>query len=926
MLILIDTSIRAHRDAIAQAVKDHEDVLKAFISGGNIAVRCSDELTSQDLTLALCCARILIRNEIPDLQIQELSLPGENLQYGQSRRQRFIPATLRESPPSSTHSAQPDKDEDLLFYNGYGGFTQDGKEYVIRVTYPDPGLPPLPWINVIANESFGAIISERGAGFTWSLNSREHRLTPWYNDPITDPHGEALYLRDEQAAVFWSPTPGPVPQNTSYTVRHGFGYTKYQHTSHRLEQEVCVFVPRHDPVKVTHLTLHNLSDTPRRFSVFSYQRLVLGVQAEDNAGFISTRYDVTSSALMASHRVQEEYSERVCFATIICPKQDGSVSYTTDREGFIGRNRNPALPLALCDSTCLDGHTGSGLDPCLALQLPVELAPDEILSCTLLLGEADTEDNVRTLIQRYQQTAATDQALIETQSFWDQTLSRLQIQTPSPAIDVMVNGWLAYQNLCCRIWGRSAFYQSGGAFGFRDQLQDAAAMIYLLPDLTRQQILRHAEHQFVEGDVLHWWHPPTSAGIRTRFSDDLLWLPLFSAYYVRITGDHSILDQQVGFMHSRPLQQGEDETFLAPEHSGEHADLYEHCCRALDRSLTKGSHGLPLMGTGDWNDGMNRVGREGRGESVWLGFFIYYILEGFIPLCKARHDQQRVQRYEAYRAHLEKTLNDTGWDGEWYRRAYFDDGTPLGAADNEECRIDALAQAWAVISKAAPKRRIEQAMDALEKYLVSEEKGIIRLLSPPFDQAAWDPGYIKGYLPGVRENGGQYTHAALWAIQALAEAGRTTRAATMLEKISPVSHARTLEEVAVYQVEPYVIAADVYAVAPHVGRGGWTWYTGSAGWMHRVTVESLLGFQLADGDTLHLKPRIPGGWKGFKISYLLVDNKTSYDISVSNKVSSHTGKVTTVKLDGEPLEVKDAMARIPLVKDGESHSVHVQLG
>ncbi|MBA2244228.1 MAG: hypothetical protein H0W11_04680 [Gemmatimonadetes bacterium] len=573
-----------------------------------------------------------------------------------------------------------------------------------------------------------------------------------------------------------------------------------------------------------------------------------------------------------------------------------------------------------------DEGAGEGPDPCAAFQVLLEIGPGETIECTFLLGEAETEDAARALIQRYRDHGAIADALEEVRTFWRQTLSGVQIETPSPALDLMVNGWLAYQNLACRVWGRSAFYQSGGAFGFRDQLQDSSALVYLLPELTRRQILLHAAHQFVEGDVLHWWHPPLSKGIRTRFSDDLLWLPYIVVFYLQKTGDESVLDEEPPFLTAPQLEPGEDEVFLVPEDSGETASVYEHCCLSLDRSLTKGTHGLPLMGVGDWNDGMNRVGREGRGESVWLGFFIYTILEDFIPICERRGDNERVERYRTYRSHLAEVLNadGAGWDGAWYRRAYYDNGAPLGSAENDECQIDTLAQAWAVLSRAAPPERAAQALDAMEEQLVSEEEGIIRLLTPAFDRTPHDPGYIKGYLPGVRENGGQYTHAALWAVRALAELGRCERAAPLLEMLSPVSHARTPEEVAVYQAEPYVIAADVYGVEPHVGRGGWTWYTGSAGWMYRVALESILGMDLQQGREIALRPCIPADWPGFTLRYRLPDGETSYEIVV-RRAETSSGQ-TIAQLDGEPLEIEDGAVLIPLVGDGVVHRVEVVLG
>ena len=804
----------------------------------------------------------------------------------------------------------------LLFDNGYGGFTPDGREYVVRV---DGERPPMPWVNVVANERFGFLVSESGAGTTWSRNSQQNRLTPWYNDPIADPHGEALYVRDEDAGVFWSPLPGPVAPLAPFEVRHGFGCSLWRHSSRELEQEVCLFAPRHDPVKVVRLRLRNTGPRARRLSVFSYARLVLGVLP---ARSVVTEFDPDSGAVLARNPANGEFADGVVFAAAVT---EGAVRVTGDRTAFIGRNGTPADPAALTDAAGLDGRTGAGLDPCAALQVTLPLAPGVTVECAFLLGETTNLGAARALIARYRGAAALDEAFDEVRAFWRETVSAVQVETPSPAIDLMVNGWLGYQTLGCRLWGRSAFYQSGGAFGFRDQLQDAAALVYVRPELTRAQILLHAAHQFVEGDVLHWWHPPSGRGTRTRFSDDLLWLPYVTAFYVRTTGDGSVLDERVGFVTARALQPGEDEAYLLPAPSEETADVYAHCCRALDRSLTRGPHGLPLMGTGDWNDGMNRVGREGRGESVWLGFFLYFVLGEFILLCERRGDQERAGRYRAYRTDVQAALEKAGWDGAWYRRAYYDDGTPLGSATNDECRIDALAQAWAVISGAAPRERAARAMDAVERELVSRDAGLIRLLTPPFDRTAHDPGYIKGYVPGIRENGGQYTHAALWVVRAMAELGRRDRAAALLEMLSPAHHARTREAVDVYRVEPYVVAADIYGVPPHVGRGGWTWYTGSAGWMFRVALESVLGVTLEGGDTLRVAPCIPDTWSGFKVKLRLPDGKTRYEVEVENPTRNAVA-VTSATVDGHPASVESGAARVALAADGALHRVSVTLG
>jgi len=833
--------------------------------------------------------------------------------------ERYRPASGSGGPVNEPGAAP----EALLFFNGFGGFSEDGREYVIRLPAGPHGpvRPPLPWTNVIANEGAGFLVSESGSASSWTANSRENRLTPWSNDPVSDPHGEALYLRDEDAGLFWSPTPGPVAGNGSYEARHGFGYTRFRHASEGLAQETIMFMTRRDPVKVVRLRLSNLGEGPRRVSVFSYARLVLGGLPQETGAGIRTRWDDAATALFATNPARGEFSERVAFAAAVAPGAEGG-SWTADRTTFLGPLGSPETPLALRSDARLDGAAGAGLDPCAALQVPLVIAPGETAEVAFLLGEAENEAAARALLAKYRAPGATAAALEEARRFWTETVGAVQVRTPSAELDLMVNGWLAYQNLGCRIWGRTAFYQSGGAFGFRDQLQDSSAMVYLRPELARRQVLLHASHQFVEGDVLHWWHPPLSKGIRTRFADDLLWLPYIAAFYVASTGDAGVLDESAPFVTAEQLAPGEDEVFLVPRDSGERASVYEHCCRSIDRSLTRGAHGLPLMGTGDWNDGMNRVGREGRGESVWLGFFLAGILDDFIPFCDARGDADRAARYRAYRAGLGEALNDGGWDGGWYRRAYYDNGAPLGSAANDECRIDAIAQAWAVLSAVAPPERAEQALDAMEAHLVSEREGIIRLLTPAFDRTPHDPGYIKGYLPGVRENGGQYTHAALWAVRALAQAGRTERAARLLEMTSPVSHGRTAEDVAVYQAEPYVIAADVYGVAPHVGRGGWTWYTGSAGWMFRVALESVLGITLSGGDTLFVRPCVPREWPGFSVRYLLPDGAATYEIAVTRD----DGAGIRGSADGRELAADDGALRIPLTRDGGTHRVEVVLG
>jgi cyclic beta-1,2-glucan synthetase len=835
--------------------------------------------------------------------------------------------------PAPAGAEEPDAcwplgDETLRCSNGHGGFSARGDEYVIRMPrdpYGRPRLTPRPWINVLANPGFGALVSESGAGCTWSRNSREFRLTPWSNDRVRDPHDEALYLRDEASGRLWSPFPGPIPGEGPYEMRHGFGTSRCRHASDGIEVETEVFVHASDPVKVVSVRLTNRGARARRLSVTAYQRLVLGVAGERAARSVTTWADGSDGILFARTVGPATFADAVAFAAAVVPGGAEPARLGADRETFLGPGGSPARPARLLAGEPPDGRTGTGLDPCFCQQVRLDLAPGESRACAFLLGEAPEIETVEAMVRRLRRPGALAAARDEVAAGWAERVGRVRIETPLETLDLLANGWLAYQTLACRLWARTAFDQSGGAFGFRDQLQDAAAFMALEPRITRDQILLHCAHQFVEGDVLHWWHPPGGAGIRTRFADDLLWLPFVTAAYVRVTGDAALLDAPAPFLAARALAPGEDEAYLSPETAAGSGSVYEHCVRALDRSLTTGAHGLPLFGSGDWNDGMNRVGREGRGESVWMAFFLSTVISDFVPLCERRGDHARAARLRAHRDRLGEALERDGWDGEWYRRGYYDDGTPLGSRQSDECRIDALVQSWATLSGAVPQARCEQAMDALERELIVWPEGTVRLLTPPFDRTPHDPGYIKGYLPGVRENGGQYTHAALWGVAAMARLGRRDLAARLLERMSPAFRARGAAGVEVYQGEPYAVAADIYDNPRHRGRAGWTWYTGSAGWMLRVTLESLLGISIEDGRTLVVRPAIPGAWPGFRVTLRPLGGEAAYAIEVRNS-AGRPASVVRVRLDGRDLAPERGEARVPLGHDGGSHRVEIDLG
>jgi cyclic beta-1,2-glucan synthetase len=801
----------------------------------------------------------------------------------------------------------------LEFFNGLGGFANDGCEYV---TILGSGQwTPAPWINVIANRAFGFQVSESGSGFTWAGNSRENQLTPWSNDPVVDPPGEALFVRDEATGEVWSPTPLPIREDWPYVARHGQGYSRFEHESHGIALELLQFVPREDPVKISRLRIENRSGAPRRLSVTAYVEWVLGSSRSHSAPFVVTQLDQETRALFARNPWNEEFASRIAFADL----GGKQATWTADRTEFIGRNGTLERPAALARGATLSKRVGAGLDPCAALQAAVDLPAGGRAEVVFVLGQAENEKRARELVLRYR-SADLGGAMREVIVGWDDIAGALQVKTPDRSLDVLLNRWLLYQALSCRVRARSAFYQAGGAIGFRDQLQDVMALTVAAREVTREHLLTAASHQFVEGDVQHWWHPPSGRGVRTRISDDLIWLPFAALHYVEVTGDESVLDEVTPFVEGAPLEADEVERYFAPTVSKETATLFEHCARALDHSLEVGRHGLPLMGSGDWNDGMNRVGFRGEGESVWLAWFLHTNLWEFAKIAEKRGEKARADRWREHVDRLKTAIETAGWDGDWYRRAFFDDGTPLGSSSNAECRIDSIAQSWAVISGAGDRVRSGRAMAAVEEYLVRRGDGLVLLFTPPFDRTALDPGYIKGYLPGVRENGGQYTHAALWSLIAFAALGDGDKAGELFSILNPVNHAGTRAGLYRYKVEPYVAAADVYAEPPHVGRGGWTWYTGSAGWMYRAGVEWILGFRFR-GAALHVDPCIPRSWPGYQITFRY--HSARYELVVQNPHGATRG-VSRIAVDGRELE-KDVRA-IPLADDGARHRIDVTLG
>jgi cyclic beta-1,2-glucan synthetase len=891
-------------ETMVRKSQSHSQTRADAVRGGVFVLR-ADLISQETRALLPAVARVVLSARQGSLSDQLDRLRKASISAPPPEK-RSKPANLRFAAPAIP---------ELEFFNGLGGFTADGREYVTVLNGGQ--VTPAPWINVIANESFGFQVAAEGTGYTWSVNSRENQLTPWSNDPVADRPGEVLFVRDEDSGVLWGPTALPIRDDAaSYVVRHGQGYSRFEHDAHGIKLDLLQYVPLHDPIKISRLRIRNTSTRTRHLSITAYVEWVLGPSRAASAPFIATEIDPATGALFARNPWSTAFGARVAFVDM-AGRQSG---WTGDRREFVGRNGSLDNPAALAaDAPPLSQRVGAGLDPCGVLQTPLTLAAGENAEIVFFLGEAASAADAQFLIAHYR-TVDLEAAFRDVLEHWENLLGAAQVKTPDRAMDIMLNRWLLYQTVACRLWARSAFYQASGAYGFRDQLQDCMALTLSRPAMTREHLLRAASRQFTEGDVQHWWLPPFGQGVRTRISDDRTWLAYAVAHYVETTGDVSVLDEQVPFVEGQSLQPGEADAYFQPTVSNQTASLFEHCARGLDQSLSIGVHGLPLIGTGDWNDGFTRVGDQGKGESIWLGWFLHAALSAFAPLAEARGEETRAVTWRDDAAELQAALEQDGWDGHWYRRAYFDDGMPLGSSANSECRIDSIAQSWGVISGAADPDRAAQAMEAANEQLVRRDSGLSLIFTPPFDRTPLDPGYIKGYPPGIRENGGQYTHAAAWSVIAHAKLGDGDKAHALFSLLNPINHASTRASVHRYKVEPYVVAADIYSEPPHVGRGGWTWYTGSAGWMYRAGVESILGLR-RQGAFLLLDPCIPKHWPGFEITYR--HGATRYDIAVENPNGVSRG-IASVEFDC-PL-LSERPLRVKLVDDGNAHKLRIILG
>ena len=907
-VVLLNSATGADGDALQSVIASLVSTQQALLKASDQPPKAElfalrDAAISDDLRNGLLTVARVVLDDVPPTPITATSAAAI-----------ATPVVIRASTPASAATTatagQPE------FANGHGGFSDNGRSY--RIDLDDKHPTPAPWVNVIANPAFGFLVSAEGGGYAWSLNSQQNPLTPWPNDPVSDSPHEVLYLRDEDTGVLWSATALPIRvDGAKYTTTHGKGWTRFNNDAHGIELELTQCVPTNDPIKLSRLRLCNRSGRARRLSITGYVEWALGANGTTPAPYVITSRDEPTGALFARNPWRADFGDRVAFIDLAGQQH----SMSGDRREFLDPLGTIARPAVLRDDRPLSNRLGAGLDPCGALQTRIELPPDTQIDIVFMLGDAASEADAQALITKYR-AADIDSVLADVATQWNGLLDTVQVRTPDRAMDILLNDWLLYQVLGCRLWARTAYYQASGAYGFRDQLQDVMALCVSRPDLAREHLLRAAGRQFAEGDVQHWWLPPGGQGIRTKISDDRIWLAYVAMHYVGVTGDSAVLDDVLPFLTGQAIPDGATDAFFQPAASDLQVSIYEHCARALDSSLTRGAHGLPLIGTGDWNDGMNAVGEQGRGESSWLGWFLLSTIAAFAPCATQRGENERAARWLDYADDL-RTALEHAWDGQWYRRGYYDDGTPLGSHTSDECQIDTIAQSWSVMAGARDQTHAAHAMASVDQLLVDHDHRIARLFTPPFDHSKENPGYIKGYPPGVRENGGQYTHGATWSIFAWAKLGDGDRAAGLFDLLNPIRHSDSAAAVARYKVEPYVACADVYSEGALTGRGGWTWDTGSAAWLYRGGLEAVLGFHLL-GDKLRIDPCIPGEWPGFQLSYRHRGKQhvSRYEISVENPGKVCRG-VANVELDGQTLVAGDA---VPLADDGKTHQLRIVLG
>ena len=894
ILNLQDTSyVQLLQDKIRDTVNSRR-ANKKNVPGG-IYIYNNSTIAKSDIEFFIAISRVVIDAEKDEFV--------KHIKYAAGKKAIYGNTSNRYKDNTSNYSFNI---SGLQYFNDIGGFSKDGKSYFIILR--DYRNTPAPWINVISNKKFGFHISENGVSYTWNKNSRENKLTTWSNDPVVDGEAEALYIKDDVTKKIWSISPKPIRDSGEYVIEHGYGFSTFKHEANEILGEMTVFADMNESVKICRIKLKNIGEVKRKLSLTYYAKLVLGVCHEQTAQYIYTGFNSKEEYIYAVNPYSECFGRGICYMKILGGKDS---SYTSSREEFIGRGGDISEPKGL-EYEGFSGKIGAGFDPCFAENTKIELDENEEGEILILLGQEDSFEEISKVIEKYSSVEIWIEELCKVKDYWERMFNVIQVTTPDNSMNIMLNGWLMYQVVACRYFARTAFYQSGGAYGFRDQLQDVMAICYLNPDITRKHILYSASRQYLEGDVQHWWHPYVESGIRTRFSDDLLWMPYVVADYIQNTGDYSILDEEVLYLEDEQLKEGEDERYKISNVSNKKGNIYEHCIKAIEKSLKFGPHNIPLMGSGDWNDGMSTVGNKGQGESVWLGWFLYSILDKFQAICKFKSDDKRSDEYLKLKEFIRKNIEINAWDGSWYRRAYFDNGTPLGSVENDECQIDAISQSWAVISGAAKESRAREAVDALERNLIKEDKGVMLLLTPAFDKSSLEPGYIKGYIPGVRENGGQYTHAAIWSVLALAKMCHNDRAYKSFSMINPINHTKTYLNCEIYKVEPYVMAADVYAVDSHVGRGGWSWYTGAAGWMYRTGIETILGLEFNENYGFTISPCIPSNWKGYTMKY--TRGQCVYNIKVER--NSEVG----IWLDGNMIHNKV----VPFLSEGE-HEVKVNI-